>query len=220
MLKKIGIGLAVLVLGLVVLIAVQPSTFRVERSQEIDAPPYVAFNLINNFRRWSAWSPWEKLDPNLQRKYSGAEAGVGAVYEWSGNDQAGEGRMTITESVPAKKVGIKLEFKKPFEATNTTLFSLDRAGDKVKVTWAMEGTNNFIGKAMCLVMDMDQLIGKDFEAGLSQLKKIAEQEAKQIARKKAEQAKRAAEAAKAGTEAKAAAPAEDEAPEATSQQMP
>lgn len=187
MLKKIGIGVLVLVVGFVVLVMIQPSTFRIERSRSIEAPQWVVFNIVNNFRRWPAWSPWEKLDPNMEKKHSGPEAGAGAVYEWSGNDQVGTGRMTITESTPPERVAINLEFMEPWEATNTTTFSFDGGAKETEVTWAMEGQNDFMGKAMSLFMDMDSMVGKDFEAGLDELAKIAVAEAAELEKKRAEE---------------------------------
>lgn len=201
MLKKIAIALVVVVLGFVGVVAMQPSTFRIQRAQSIEAPAWVVFNILNNFHRWPAWSPWEKLDPNMTKKHSGPEAGVGSVYEWSGNDEVGTGKMTITESEPPKQVTIKLEFMEPWEATNTTLFALSSKGKDVEVSWAMEGENTFMGKAASLFMDMDEMVGKDFEAGLRELKKLAEREAKEI--EKAKQAEAAEAEAKKQAEAAA-----------------
>jgi hypothetical protein len=187
MLKKIGIGVAVLIVGFVVLVMLQPSTFRIERSKSIAAPSWVVFNIVNNFHRWPAWSPWEKLDPNMEKKHSGPEAGVGAVYEWTGNKDVGTGRMTITESAPPEKLTIDLEFMEPWEAKNTTLFSFEGKAKETNVTWAMEGENTFMGKAMSLFMDMDAMVGKDFEAGLDELDKLAVAEAAELEKKKAEE---------------------------------
>ena len=205
MLKKIGIGLALVVIAFLVVVAMQPSTFRIERTQRIEAPPYVVFNILNNFHRWPAWSPWEKLDPNMQKKHAGAEFGKGAVYEWSGNEEVGKGRMTIIDSQPEKHIAIKLEFIEPWEATNTTLFTLTPEANAVHVKWAMEGHNDFMAKAASLFMNMDELVGKDFERGLATLKQVAEKEAQDIARAKAKQAEAQAKAA-AERAAAAAAP--------------
>lgn len=214
MLKKIGIGIVVLVVGFVVVVALQPSSFHIERAQKMDAPPFVVFNIVNDFKRWSAWSPWEKLDPNMEKKHSGSEVGVGSIYEWSGNDKVGQGRMTIQQSVPEKKIAILLEFKQPWEATNTTLFTFARADQGAEVTWSMEGKNNFMAKAASLFMDMDELVGKDFEKGLEALRKVAEREAKEIAKAREQKAKaesmkqraREAEEKRAAEEAEAAEP--------------
>lgn len=195
MLKKIGLALAVVIVAFVVVVALQPSSFHIERSRKMDAPPYVAFNLINDFHRWSAWSPWEKLDPGMEKKHLGPAFGVGSIYEWSGNDDVGEGRMTIVGSQPEKKVAVKLEFIKPWEATNQTVFSLKPTDQGVEVTWTMNGQNNFMAKAASLFMNMDELVGKDFEAGLAQMEKVAEAEAKAIEKAKAERQRQLAEAA-------------------------
>ncbi len=145
------------------------------------APPEVAFALVNDFHQWNGWSPWEKLDLTMKKNFEGTAAGQGAIYSWVGNDKVGEGRMTITDSEPGKKVGIKLEFLKPWTATNQTTFTFTAAGDKTKVLWAMDGQNNFAAKAMSVFMNMDTMIGKDFEAGLAGMKGLAEAEAKKQA---------------------------------------
>jgi len=195
MLKWIGIGVAVLVVGFLVVVALQPSSFRIERSQKMEAPPFVVFNIVNDFKRWPSWSPGEKLDPNMEKKHSGAEVGVGSVYEWTGNDQVGTGRMTIKESVPEKRIAIELEFLEPWEATNKTLFTFTRVDGGVDVNWAMEGENNFMAKAASLFMNMDEMVGGDFEKGLAALQKIAEAEAKEVAKQREAKAKQAVEEA-------------------------
>ena len=178
MLKKILIGLGALLALMLIVISLQPATFHVERSITMAAPPEAAFAQVNDLHAWGAWSPWEKLDPALKRTYDGAPAGIGAKYAWVGNKDVGEGRMTVEKSEPGKLVGIKLEFLKPFEATNTATFTFEKTPDGNKTTWAMDGNNNFISKAMCLVMDMDKMIGPDFERGLASLKTAAEAVAK------------------------------------------
>jgi Polyketide cyclase / dehydrase and lipid transport len=163
----------VIVLGIVVLLvyaATQPSAFRVQRSASIQAPPERIFPLINDFRSWAAWSPWEKLDPNLKRTFSGPASGVGSTYEWEGNKKVGQGRMEITESAPSSKISIKLDFIKPFEAHNTADFTLAPNGSSTDITWAMLGQKPFLFKVMSVFMNMDKMIGKDFEAGLANLK--------------------------------------------------
>ena len=174
MLKKIGIGVGVVLLVLVVVIATRPAHFRVERSALINAPPPVVFELINDFHHWPQWSPWEKLDPGMKKTLSGAPAGTGAQYAWAGNDKAGEGRMTITDSKPTNLIGIKLEFLKPFAATNQATFTLTPAAGGTQVQWSMEGENGFISKAFCMVVDMDAMVGKDFEEGLGNLNRVAQ----------------------------------------------
>ncbi|HYJ10287.1 MAG TPA: SRPBCC family protein [Polyangiaceae bacterium] len=174
MLKKILIGIGAVLALLVIVIAVQPSKFRVERSIDMAAPPEAAFAQVNDFHAWSKWSPWEKLDPNLKRSFDGPNAGVGAKYAWVGNDEVGEGRMTIEQSREPSQIRIKLEFLKPFAATNQTHFTFVKTPEGNKTTWAMEGESGFISKAFSLVMNMDELVGKDFEKGLAALKANAE----------------------------------------------
>jgi len=179
MLKKVLAGLALAIAVLLIVIATRPAQFTVTRSARIGAAPDVVFPLIDDFHAWTNWSPWEKLDPDLKREYSGAPRGTGAQYAWSGNDQVGKGSMTITDSRPSERVEIRLEFKEPFAATNVTTFSLKPAASGTEVEWAMAGDNNFMGKAMSLFMDMDQMVGKDFEQGLGNLRGVAEARAAQ-----------------------------------------
>jgi Polyketide cyclase / dehydrase and lipid transport len=174
MARKILIGVAVFIALLLVVIQTRPSTFHIERSTTMAAPPESAFAQVNDFHAWQAWSPWEKLDPQMKKTFDGPPAGVGAKYAWSGNDDVGEGRMTIVKSERPSTVGIKLEFLKPFESTSVTTFTFAPATQGSKVTWAMDGENNFVAKAMCLVMDMDKMIGPDFEKGLAAMKTAAE----------------------------------------------
>jgi uncharacterized protein YndB with AHSA1/START domain len=174
-LAVIALILLVAIVVVLVLAARKPAGFRIERATSIKASPDKIFALINDFRNWRAWSPWERMDPNLRRSYSGAERGEGAVYEWEGNSKVGKGRMEIVEAPPPSRVAIKLDFLKPFEAHNTAEFTLVPRGDATEVTWAMHGPNLFIGKVMGVFMSMDRMIGKDFEAGLANLKAAAEQ---------------------------------------------
>jgi carbon monoxide dehydrogenase subunit G len=169
MLKKIALALALSLAALAVFIATRPSEFRIARSRTLAAPPDVVHAFVNDFHRWPAWSPWEKLDPAMKREHSGAPAGPGAVYYWSGNDQVGEGRMTITDSRPPRSVTIRLEFLKPWAATNTTQLDFTPAGAGTNVTWTMTGHNNFMAKAFSVFMDMDKMVGPDFERGLANL---------------------------------------------------
>ncbi|MEK6210123.1 MAG: SRPBCC family protein [Pseudomonadota bacterium] len=129
---------------------------------------------MNDLHNWEAWSPWAKRDPQMKQNYEGAPAGTGAIYAWTGNKQVGEGRMTITESRPSDLIRIKLELFKPFAATNTAEFTFKPEGNQTAVTWSMTGQNNFIAKAVHLFMDMDKMVGKDFEAGLANLKTVTE----------------------------------------------
>src|ERR1044071_3437963 len=143
MLKKILIGLGAAFALLLIVIALQPPTFHIERSTTMAAPPDVAFAQVNDFHAWSAWSPWEKLDPGMKRTFEGSPSGAGAVYSWIGNDKVGEGRMTMQTSQKPSFIAIKLEFIKPFAATNTATFTFVPAGEGTKVTWAMDGEKNF-----------------------------------------------------------------------------
>ena len=161
-----------------IFINTRPNTLHIERATTIAATSDVVFSKINNFHEWAAWSPWEHLDPNMQKSFEGSDSGVGAGYHWSGNAKAGEGRMTITESQPNQRVGIKLEFIKPFQATNATSFILTPDGAGTKVTWTMDGPLNFMSKVMCLFQSMDKMIGPDFEKGLTGMKSLAESDAK------------------------------------------
>jgi carbon monoxide dehydrogenase subunit G len=151
-----------------------PDTYEVERRQRVDAPPAAVFDRIADFHRWRAWSPWEDLDPNLGRTYSGPEAGVGATYEWEGNRKAGKGRMVITDVDTNKAVTIDLEFLKPFKSRNVTVFTLEPDGDATEVTWTMTGPKTFMTRLMGVFSSMDKMIGPDFEKGLQRLKTDAE----------------------------------------------
>jgi len=175
MLKWSLAAIAAIVVVFLIVVAMQPSDFKVERSATMRAPAPAAFAQVNDFQKWQAWSPWEKVDPALKRQYEGPQAGTGAVYAWQGNKDVGEGRMTITESKPAERVRIKLEFFKPFAATNAAEFSFKPAGpDSTAVTWTMTGQYNFVSKAICLFMDMDKMVGGMFEQGLTQMKTVVE----------------------------------------------
>ena len=174
MLIKFLIGLVVLVVILAIAIATRPKTFRVERSILVKAPADVVFPYINDFHLWSRWSPFEKLDPNLQRTFSGPDAGRGATYEWLGNREAGQGKMVIKESVPAQRLAIDLFFLKPFKSTSLAEFTFVPAASGTTVTWAMSGNNTTAGKAISLVMSMDKYLGTAFDEGLSNLKRVVE----------------------------------------------
>jgi hypothetical protein len=176
-LKKIALGGVALLLVLAAVVSTRPAEFRIERGAMIHAPAEVVFERVNDFHRWAEWSPWDRMDPDLKRTFEGAPAGAGAIYRWAGNGKVGEGSMTLVESRPGDHLTIKLEFLKPFTATNTTEFSFMPMAGGVNVTWSMAGRNSFVSKAMSLVMNMDQLVGKDFEKGLSALKEISETEA-------------------------------------------
>ncbi|HEX2854041.1 MAG TPA: SRPBCC family protein [Opitutaceae bacterium] len=174
MIKKILIGLVALVAVFLIVAAFQPDDYRVSRSASITAEPSVVFARVNDLKKWDAWSPWEKLDPAMKKTYEGPAAGTGASYTWAGNSKVGEGRCTITESRPNEIIRTRLDFKKPFESTCTADFTFKQTGRQTEITWTMQGKNNFIGKAMCLVMNMDKMVGGQFEEGLASLKKISE----------------------------------------------
>jgi uncharacterized protein YndB with AHSA1/START domain len=178
MLKIVGIVALVLLVAVAAVLtyaATKPDTFRIQRAMSVNAPPEKVFALINDFRRWTVWSPWEKMDPALQRTYSGTASGQGAVYAWEGNRKVGAGRMEITDAPSPSKVTIKLDFLRPFEAHNVAEFTLEPKGDATTVTWAMHGPNLFVGKVMSIFVDMDRMVGKDFETGLANMKAAAEQ---------------------------------------------
>jgi len=157
-----------------VLAAAKPDMFRIERAAIIAAPPERIFPLINDFRQWQSWSPFEKLDPAMTKTMSGPASGKGAVYEWKGNRKAGQGRMEIAEVSAPSKIDIDLRFLKPFKAHNTAEFRLEPQGGATKVTWAMRGKSPFVAKIMRTLVDVDAMVGRDFEAGLANLKTIAE----------------------------------------------
>jgi hypothetical protein len=174
MLVKILIGVAVVLGALAAYVAMQPAEFIVSRSATFAAPAGAVFPQVNELRKWKAWSPWAKKDPQAKETYDGPAAGTGSVMAWAGNKEVGEGRMTIVESQPNALVRFKLEFFKPFAATNSAEFAFKEEAGRTAVTWTMRGQNNFIGKAMCLVFDMDKMVGGDFEAGLAGIKTIVE----------------------------------------------
>ena len=169
------IVIAVLVIGILVVAAMRPASFAVQRSAEMRAAPAAIYPLIADFREWPRWSPWEKLDPNMRRTLSGAASGTGAVYAWEGSSKVGAGRMEIRDVAPPSKVVIQLDFIKPFEGHNVTEFALVPKGDSTDVQWAMRGPATFMMKLMGLFMNMDKMIGRDFERGLANLKAAVEQ---------------------------------------------
>ena len=174
MIKKIAIAVVVLLAALLIYAATQPDTFRIQRATSIKAPPEKIFAVLNDFLRWETWSPWEKKDPAMKRTFSAVTSGKGAVYAWEGNSDVGQGRMEIAESVAPSKVAIKLDFVKPFETHNMVEFTLEPKGDSTNVTWAMQGPMPYISKLITVFVNMDSMVGKDFEAGLANLKAVAE----------------------------------------------
>jgi hypothetical protein len=178
MMKRILISLVAILAVFLVIAAFQPSGYRVARSILITAPAATVFAQVNDFHRWTAWSPWEKMDPTMKRTYEGPAAGNGAVYGWVGNSSVGEGRATIVESRPNEFIRIKLDFLKPFASTSITEYTFRPQGNQTEVTWSMAGSKNFAMKAICLVVSMDKMLGGDFEKGLADLKTVSEGEAK------------------------------------------
>ncbi len=151
--------------------------YTVERSLTIDAPPARIYEQIASFHNWRSWSPWEDLDPGLERTYSGAEAGAGAVYGWSGNRKAGQGRMEITDASEPSRVRIDLTFEKPWKSRNDTVFVIDPEGEGSRVTWSMTGSKTLMTKVLGIFTSMDKMVGPDFEKGLARLKATTERPA-------------------------------------------
>ncbi len=174
MLIKIVIGVVVVIGVFAVIVAMRPSDFRVERSAVVAAPAPVVFAQVNDLHNWDAWSPFAKLDPAAKQTFEGPRAGTGAALAWAGNKQAGEGRMTITESRPYELIRFRLDFMKPFAVTNTAEFTFTPQGVQTAVTWSMSGRQNFMAKAFCMFMSMDKMVGGEFEKGLAQMKSVAE----------------------------------------------
>ncbi len=166
--------IAVIVSILVAFIATRPSEFRITRSGAVPGPVAAVFPHVNELRKWEAWSPWARLDPNAKSTFEGPAAGTGASMAWAGNNQVGEGKMTITDSRPNELVRFKLEFYRPFKATNTAEFTFKAEGGQTTVTWSMSGTNNFMAKAMNLVINCDRMVGGQFEKGLANLRAVVE----------------------------------------------
>lgn len=174
MLKTILVIAVLLLVAVLIYAATKPDTFLLQRSIAINAPPEKVFSFINDFHHWPSWSPWEKMDPAMKKTHSGSSQGLGAIYEWEGNSQVGQGRMEILESSPPAKVGIKLDFFKPFEAHNRAEFTMEGKGETTKVTWAMSGLQPYVAKVMSLFFSMERMVGPQFESGLANLKALAE----------------------------------------------
>jgi Polyketide cyclase / dehydrase and lipid transport len=174
MIKTIAIVVLLVVAGVLIFAALRPDYFRVQRATSIKAPPEKIYPFINEFDRWGAWSPYEKRDPAMKRSRSGPAGGKGAVYAWEGNKEVGSGRMEITDATAPSRVVIKLDFLRPFEAHNTAEFRLERRGESTELTWAMHGPANYVSKLIGVFVNMDRMIGGDFEAGLANLKALAE----------------------------------------------
>ena len=178
MVKKILLGIVavvmVVVAALAIVIAMQPSEVHISRSMAMAAPADKVFEQVNNLHKSPDWSPFIKLDPNIKLSYEGPESGEGAVYKWTGNDQVGEGSLTIIESKPNELVRMRLVFVRPMEDTSEALFTFKPEGEKINVTWSMTGTNGFVEKAFCMFVDLDKMIGDKFEEGLASMKHIVE----------------------------------------------
>jgi uncharacterized protein YndB with AHSA1/START domain len=174
MILKIVVALVAVVAAFAAFVALQPSEYRVVRSATIAAPAPEIFAQVNDFHKWEAWSPWAKLDPNAKTTFDGASAGEGAIFAWAGNSNVGEGSMTVTESRPAERIRIRLDFVQPMAGTSTAEFTFRPEGNRTAVTWAMFGQNNFLSRAICLFMNQDKMIGDHFEKGLENLKALTE----------------------------------------------
>jgi len=177
LLAVVGILIALVAL-LGIVISMQPATFSITRTGTMNAPVAVVFEQVNTLRNWDGWSPWARLDPNMKLTYEGPESGAGASYSWDGDGNVGAGKLTITDSKPNERIDIKLEFFKPMEGVNPTVFTFKQVGEQTTVTWTMSGENTFMSKAIGLVMDMDTMVGGMFEQGLSQMKSVSESVAK------------------------------------------
>jgi uncharacterized protein YndB with AHSA1/START domain len=174
MLKKILIVLGLVVLVVLVLAFRQPDTYAVERRLTVNASPESVFAQINDFHKWEAWSPWAKLDPAMKTTYSGAPAGPGAVYEWTGNSDVGSGRMEIKQSMPPSEVAIAMHFMEPIDSKSVITFQLSPKDGGTEVIWTMRGDSPFMTKVMGVFSSMDKMVGPDFEKGLAQLKSVVE----------------------------------------------
>lgn len=167
-------GLAVLAILLLIAVALQPEDMRIERSTTIAAAPATVFPHLNELRKWDAWSPWAKIDPNVKMAYDGPPEGIGAISSWAGNSQVGEGRMTIVESQPNQSVKLRLDFIRPIGSTSTAEFVLVPAENRTQVTWKMDGPRPLMTKFVGLFMDIDKLLAEQFDDGLAKLKVVCE----------------------------------------------
>jgi hypothetical protein len=212
MLKKILIGVAVVVAAFLVFVATRPDTYTVTRSKVVPGPSGVAFAQVADFHNWGAWSPWEKMDPAMKKTFEGTPGAAGSTYAWDG-EKAGAGKMTLVEAKAGEQIKIRLDFTKPMESPNNEIvFGFKPSGNGTNVTWTMNGTNGFMGKMFGVFMDMDSMLGKDFEGGLNGLTTVADAEVKRIAAEEAAAAAAAAAAAEAAAKAAAEASATATAP--------
>ncbi|MEW6452634.1 MAG: SRPBCC family protein [Pseudomonadota bacterium] len=170
----IGVLLAAAIAVILILAALRPDTLVVQRSAAINAPAERIFPLINDYKNWASWSPYEKVDPAMKRTFSGAPSGKGSIYNWEGNKNIGSGRMEILESVPASRIFIQLDFMSPFEAHNTAEFTLRPENSGTNVTWTMRGPVPYKFKIMHVIFNMDKMVGNQFAEGLANMKRVAE----------------------------------------------
>ena len=170
----VAVALAIAIAAVLILAATKPDRFSVQRAITVKAPPETIFPLIDDFHQWGSWSPYEHKDPAMKRSFSGAESGKGAVYAWDGNKNVGSGRMEILDASAPSKIRIKLDFFAPFEGHNTAEFTMLPQGDATSLTWLMHGPAPFMAKIMDVFMNIDRMVGKDFEIGLANLKRLTE----------------------------------------------
>jgi hypothetical protein len=173
-LKRLLIGLVLLVVAFATVVWFQPDDYRLTRQTVIAAPAAAVFAQVNDLKKWDDWSPWAKLDPNAKVTFSGPQSGPGASFAWDGNDKVGAGTMSITESKPNQRIATRTDFTRPFSGTSNADFVFSESAGQTNVIWSMSGRQNFIGKAMCLFMPMEKMLGPDFERGLAQLKRVVE----------------------------------------------
>jgi uncharacterized protein YndB with AHSA1/START domain len=177
LLVMVGVPASILIAG-----SMRPANYHVERSATVPAPPDAVYAVLSDFHRFGEWSPWEKLDPGMQKTFEGQNGAVGSSYSWSGNDRVGAGSMTVTEAQPGKKLAAKMQMNRPYISTSQTYWTLEGQGNQTKVTWAMDGeSRTLIAKTFTMLMNMDKMIGSNYETGLDQLKSVAEAEAKKRA---------------------------------------
>lgn len=178
MIKRLLVILIAAILAFAAYVALQPGHYSVDRSTTIAAPPEAVFTHVNNFKKWDDWSPWANRDPNSKTAYEGPQEGPGAIFKWDGNEEVGKGQMAIVESTPAERIVIKLKFERPFPGSSDVGFAFQPEGDGTKVTWSLAGEQGFVERAMMLIMglDMDEMIGQEYENGLASLKRIVESE--------------------------------------------
>jgi uncharacterized protein YndB with AHSA1/START domain len=175
MIKKILLGIGVLILGVLCFAAVQPGHYHVEATKLMAAPAEAVFEQLDDFRAWSTWSPWEDLDPQLDKTFTGPSRGTGASYSWHGNERVGRGKMTILDEQPPTHITVRVEFMEPFRAVASSAFTLvDAGGGKTRVTWSMDGEHSFMGKAIGLFVDANEAVGRDFRKGLDSLERASQ----------------------------------------------